>query len=404
MAIKMLVFDSVEELKAYENKQVKEEVSVDLEEIAPEEITPEEITPEEIEERKPYIDLSEKDTSRSRKKWTARERSQFKRILKESKEKGLTCHKALKVASQELKRTTNSLSAMKFDMGIKYSKLKGIIEDIEPQPNQRRRWTNSERVTLHKHLKECKKQGLSYSDAMKSCAKTINRPQSSTIWTLSKMGVKYSEMKLHTPVFISTGSGNMWSKAEEDYLVAETKPFCDGGKRIPKKVYAKLCKRLNRPLKRIKARVYYLKQEGKIAKILPEEQREIMTRKIRKGRKPQEKKDKSSDEGYMIKDRPTIMDRMKNFGKVSKEGNLFSNVLTNQQEDLLKGMIQNDIKIRGLSKITQEKLSLLMNLDGDDFEKFLIDVSKNAKKLKRYFKISVVSLNKDVSGQYIVFS
>ena len=396
MAIKMLIFDSIEELKAYESKQdeeVKEDKSIDLEEI----------TPKEIEEGKPYIDLSQEKFSRNRKIWTTKEKRTLKRLLKESKANGLTCHKALYKISKEMNRTYTSLVGMKHELGIKYSKLKKPkkAEVTEPKQKYGSRWTNEEKITLHKYLKECKKQSLSFRNAMKNTSEKLGRSISSVIFTTSKMGIKYSEMKVHTPVIIATGDRKRYSQAEIDYLISETKPFCEQGRTIPHKLYKKISKRLDRDTKAIKSRIYMLKGQGLLPNVQSEKQREARRKNLQKGRPEKKKK----DSGYMLKNRPQIEDdKMKNFGKVYKQGKLFSKILSEPQEEMLKRMIENDIKNKGLSKITFEKLSLLMNLDREEYETFLVDVTTNATKITRHFKISVVSLNKDSSGQFAIFS
>ena len=196
----------------------------------------------------------------------------------------------------------------------------------------------------------------------------------------------------------------IWDDVEDNELIKIVTQELKNRMKIRRKTYYNLANKFDKKVSAIKKRVYYHKQKGSLPKMLSPETREKMTRNMRKLQQDKKIKKKDEDSGYMKSRTPTMPKPKSLFGQAKEFIPLFSKSITPDQNELLKSMIQNDIKNNGVSKITLEKLSYIMSIDKGNYENLLLDITKNTRRIKDKLEIGVINIQNQGNENFIIFS
>lgn len=428
--LKVYEFDTVDELKEFEGKEVRKSVDYEVHKKAMKDFKEEKSLKElEREQKEAYEGLIEEekklkrgkglinfDTSRPmfRKKWKKKDDALLKKLVKEQAKQGNELSVALDNISEALGRSKDAIISRLSTNRILYSKLlKKTIKTEEINSSKNKAWSREDDLTLARFINNDLKTGKrtksrTYKKLSKQLGRTIpalkKRVESLKQQGLIGKGVVYDTDK-EVEVKIVTKKG--WTAEFEQYAINKIKQHLKSGKKnISKKLYDHLSKKSGLKHKTLKDYVYDLKRKGKLPYSCSEEMREKKVRKMLKARKKLNGEDKKpeSDKGYMKSRTPSLptIDRIR--GKLKEFIPLFSKNLSQDQNELLKAMIQNDIKNSGVSKVTFQKLSYIMNIDLEGYERLLLDIADNNKRIKNGLEIGVISIQKEGNSNSMIFS
>jgi len=268
------------------------------------------------------------------------------------------------------------------------------------------RWTAKETKKFANQIIKYRDEGIKLSKAMKLCAEQFDRSVSTLYWKKSELGIMYvgvDKKSKSKEYFIPSGMNTPYTKMDDDLLINYALNKSGKGGRISSKDYKILGRRLKRSKIALKGRVSHLRRTGVIKTA-----GEIKLEKIKLRKKPKKEK---SNSGYMITNKANLPLKNNLFSNLKSKFTgtkireyIFSDVLSKESEILLKALINNDIKQRGICKLSMEKMNLIMNIKKDSFEKFSMDVLRYSSTIKKTLKISIIDFRKELGGDYLVFS
>lgn len=278
-----------------------------------------------------------------------------------------------------------------------------------PLINSMKRWTKEENKLFAEELIKCNLKGLSLNEAFKVCSEKLGRSIQTLYWKKSIMGIMYSNnknLKSNKTIFIPRGNNQIYSKEEDDYLVEFVNKKYALGKQLGKKDFVKLCSKLKRTKPALKNRLVVLKQIGKINYFIKKIKKQEENFIKKEDNKIEEKsvEIKSEHKPYMLSSKANIPTKKNILNNIPSREYLFSKELPKSSEDLLKALINNDLKQRGICKLSMEKMNLIMDINKTSFENFTIDVLRFSNRIKNLLGISIVDFRKDMGGDYLIFS
>ena len=263
------------------------------------------------------------------------------------------------------------------------------------------RWTPEETKTFADQIIKYRDDGVLLPKAMKLCSEQLGRSVSTLYWKKSELGIMYVGAGKKTKskeYFIPSGMNAPYTEMDDKIITNYALNKSGKGGRISSKNYKILGRRLKRSKVALKGRVSHLRRTGVIKTA-----GEVKLEK-------KEKKQKSND-GYMKTNKPNLPLKKNLFSNLKSKFTgtktreyLFSDVLSKESETLLKALIGNDVKQRGICKVSMEKMNLIMNIKKDSFEKFVMDVLRHSPTIKNTLKLSIIDFRKGVDGGYLVFS
>lgn len=421
MAIRIIEFDTIDELKQYQGKDI--ETVNDKEQDDFESET--EIEPQKVQDI-PELYRGDGES------WTeAQDNYLIDFYNKNIEGKKRLQHGLYEKIEKVLNRTKNGMKAR-----IHLLKKEGRLDDVSTrqptipqkpdleQSKLRKAWKKGDIRKLKKLVKECLNEGLTSREAKTKIAKQMDRSFMSIHSALYQNRINYlirmrqlqaksqkakpEKVVVVIPKKAIKKDGKKWREPETNHLIEEVRKETEKYKVVRAKTYKKLSEHLGRNVSAVKSQVSKLRQNGILKyastpEIRKQRTEKILIEKAKYMDKKKEVKDKSN-EGYMHSRTPTVPRPTGLYGKIKEFVPLFSLRLSEQQNDLLKAMIQNDISNHGISKLNEAKISYIADMNHDEYEDFITDVAHNSAKIKAKMNLKLIQLTKEGTSDVVIFS